>query len=500
MIDEPKTISVLTDTEREVLNQCMLSSAVTAKTFFPDRFYRPFSKKIHLRIFSALDDPSIQKLVIAAPRGTGKTSTVLNAFTIRNMIFDLCKFTVILGYNATQAQSKLANIRYDLETNRYINALFGDMKSGTWSSEQLITQFDGKLLPRGIGQPVRGELHRHYRPGLILGDDIEDKEGVRNKDTRDFLKDWWYSDVCGAIDAGRQDWKIVLMGTILHEDSLLANLLRDPSWYGIRLEICDDDYNSNWPEYMTNEACRQKHEELRVQGMAHIWAMEYRNKVVPADSRFKQQYFQYYKEADLRFDLRKGGGITSMVIIDPARLSGSDKSDFTAIVGVSIVDYTGEIYVRDVINERFAPTDAYSEAIMMAKRLGTRMVAVETTGLHDFVTYPLENAARSMNYHIMVIPVNNRVKKRERIEGLSPLYRQGLVWHNQACTAVLEEQLLTFPRSQYDDVSDCLSNIIPLMEEYAVYATGSMSAEEYAQKLAAEDLAVPQLTGDFYML
>ena len=58
---------------KEILIQCSVSTQLTAQVFFPERFYLPFAKEVHGKIFDLIDGPA-NKVCIAAPRGWGKTS------------------------------------------------------------------------------------------------------------------------------------------------------------------------------------------------------------------------------------------------------------------------------------------------------------------------------------------------------------------------------------------------------------------------------------------
>ena len=49
-------------------------------------------------------------------------------------------------------------------------------------------------------------------------------------------------------------------------------------------------------------------------------------------------------------------------------------------------------------------------------------------------------------------------------EELAPYYRMGIIRHNVVCCAVLEQQLLAFPKSKNDDVMDALAYIIKMRE------------------------------------
>lgn len=212
------------DALQEIMVACYASTKTTCKVLFPERFNLPFSS-MHEQIFRILDDDSIQLAAIAAPRGFGKTSIVNLAYPAKKILFREKKFIVPISATATKAVMDTENLKKELLYNREITELFGPMKSDTFSKECWITQNDVMVLPRGAGQQVRGILHHHYRPDLIICDDLENSESVMSDELRAKLKEWFFSDVCNSINRGRSDWKIVVIGTILHEDSLLANLV-----------------------------------------------------------------------------------------------------------------------------------------------------------------------------------------------------------------------------------------------------------------------------------
>ncbi len=209
---------------QEVLVSCYRSTRTSCKVLFPEHFSLPFSK-LHQEIFDILDDDSIQLAAIAAPRGFGKTTIVNLAYPAKKILFQEKRFIVTVSCTATKAVMDSENLKRDLLTNPIVTELFGVMKSDTFSKECWITGTGVMVFPRGAGQQIRGIKYMQYRPDLIICDDLEDPESVNNDETRKKLKEWFFADVCNSIDRSRKDWKIVFIGTILHEDSLLANLV-----------------------------------------------------------------------------------------------------------------------------------------------------------------------------------------------------------------------------------------------------------------------------------
>ena len=208
----------------EVMISCYKSTRTFAKVLFPERFHLPFSA-LHQQIIAILDDPTIQLAAIAAPRGFGKTSLVNLAYPAKKILFREKKFIVPVSCTADQAVLQAENLKRELLTNKEIVSLFGPMKSETFSKETWITSTGTMVMPRGAGQQIRGFLFGRHRPDLIILDDLENSKEVDNEENRKKLKRWLFSDVMNAIDRTIKTWKIIMIGTILHEDSLLANLI-----------------------------------------------------------------------------------------------------------------------------------------------------------------------------------------------------------------------------------------------------------------------------------
>ncbi|MBT7080156.1 MAG: hypothetical protein HN929_01595, partial [Chloroflexi bacterium] len=179
----------------EVMERCYGSTKVSAKVMFPERFDLPFSS-LHNEIFKVLDDDSINRVVIAAPRGFGKTSLCTIAHPAKRILFGEKKFIVPISATATNAVTQGENLKRELLYNPMIKELFGPMKSEAFSRDQWITSSGTMVMPRGAGQQVRGNLFNMYRPDLIIADDLENSESVMSAEQREKLKSWWFSDVC----------------------------------------------------------------------------------------------------------------------------------------------------------------------------------------------------------------------------------------------------------------------------------------------------------------
>ncbi|MDI6785115.1 MAG: hypothetical protein QMD92_00240 [bacterium] len=476
-----------------IIEACVGNTKMTSRVMFPDRFTLPFSK-MHDQLFNVLDDDLKQQVVIAAPRGFGKTSIGMS-YQAGKIIFREKKFIIPCSATASQALLQGENLKRELLSNTIIGRLFGPMKSSMFSQDQWITETGTMVMPRGSGQQIRGLLFGNYRPDLILLDDIEDSESVKSEEQRKKLKEWFFADVMNSVNRSRKDWKVVVVGTLLHEDSLLANLLDDKNWHPVQLELFDDDYHSNWQEFMTDEDVAKLVDAYRKQRMLGTLFREYRNlPVAKEDAKFKSEYFKYYTEN------QKKQVQETVVIMDPAKTVKAT-SDNSAAVGVGLDMVNHRILVLDVDSGNYHPDEFISKSLDMCKRLGARVLGYEETSLHEFISYPLENEMKKRGMNLDLVPLSARASKEERIASLIPFYRQGEVYHNATACGALESQLMSYPRAKRWDCMDALAYIVPLLEKGERYFFAkdekAVEAEFATIENKEEDYEIPPDDGEF---
>lgn len=462
----PKTDDVELE---ELLSLCYRSTQVGAKALFPNRFASPWSS-VHNEIFRIIDSPS-QKKAIAAPRGIGKTTIALTRAML-GILFRSYNFIVYISKSATFAEMQTENIKRELLSNTDVKELFGNIKINenpdideTFSKSAWVAYGSTLVLPRGAGQQIRGLNWNGFRPQLIIVDDLEDKKLVQSEDNRAYLKDWFYSDTLNSVNKYVDDWQVLYIDTIKHEDSLLQNLVDSESWESITLSICDDDFNSLVPAYMTTEEILETVESHRKEGMLDSFYMEYMNQPIStADAVFRPEYINYYSETEAEFIYREQAGkLENVVIVDPAKTVKVHSAE-SGIVGVGIDAELGRYYVRDVIGQMLYPDEIIKEAFNMAERLGAIVIGLEVTSLEQFIVQPFKNEMFKQGKFFDIIELRAVGKKEDRVSMLAPLYRGGHMFHNKQCCGPLERQLFSFPRPKRWDLMDALAYLPKLLE------------------------------------
>lgn len=234
--------------------------------FEVDRDSRGNIGAIHLRVSN--------RVLIIAPRGVSKT-TIVNASNLRRIVYHDAEFLVYLSETATHSEMQLDNVKRELEGNELLLQVFGRQKpertaSEHWSQWLVETTGGAVAVAKGRGGQVRGLNHKGRRPSDIVFDDVEDKDSVKTPEQRDKARTWMKADVEPALPQIGGTGNIIGLGTIIHHDSLLLSLARDPEWITVRAGAIDPDGDMLWEHYMTKPQFEAKQKSFRQIGRAHV--------------------------------------------------------------------------------------------------------------------------------------------------------------------------------------------------------------------------------------
>lgn len=206
---------------------------VFAKYFLPEYVSAPFGKH-HDPLFRAIGRGETGKQMnILAPRGSAKSTCMAVIYPLHCIFFKWAyeklgmkphNFIVIVSKSHTMAKSRVQDIKRKIDIDVRFKEVVGD---ATWGEQRLITDNQIMIVPNSRGGQIRGSLFGAERPDLIISDDLDDPETVRNPAVREKDQLWFDSDF---IRAGRPDGKtnFINIDTVKHAEST-ANLLRQRS-------------------------------------------------------------------------------------------------------------------------------------------------------------------------------------------------------------------------------------------------------------------------------
>ncbi len=429
----------------------------------------------------------------AAPRGHAKSTNLTFKGSLHAALYRYKRYIIILSDTSDQANGFLSAIKDELEDNGAIREDFGDLTGGVWRENVIITSQGVRIDAIGAGQKIRGRKHKNWRPDLMVLDDIENDENIRTVEQRKKLENWFYKAVSKAGDTYTD---IVYIGTLLHYDSLLAKVLKNPAYRSVKYKAVQSFSTSplweTWESIYTDlgnegrelEAKKffEKNREEMLAGTKVLWEeklsyydlmvtrvsegeasfnSELQNEPVnPDDCLFNEEWFDYYNPEDMDFssaDFRFYG------FVDPS-LGKNRRADYSAILTGALEVPTGYLYILDADIVRRHPdaiiSDVLQKADWIQRTYGKRYVkfGVETVQFQWFLKEQLAKSSARARIYLPIEEVPQSSDKVLRIQTLQPDIKNKYIKFSRRHKLLLE-QLQYFPMADHDDGPDALEGL-----------------------------------------
>lgn len=426
---------------------------------------------------------SEQRLIArVAPRGHGKSACAALAYPLWSLCERKRRNIVIITHEASLATQFLLDIRQELETNERILEDYGDLCAGEapapkpgrakkgqarssqakaagrprrrrWSSAKFTTTTDITVQAKGVGAGFRGTRVGAHRPDLIICDDIEKDELVATPEGRRKLEYWLRRVVMPALGPQGQ---LLVLGSILHYDSLLSNL-RDPQRFprwdyrvyrALEAQSAPDGsfrYRALWPGRWPVEKLLEERE--RVGTLA--FEQEYQANPIDTGLRvFQEEWLRPYDPGALegRTDL------IPVMAVDPA--TGAQGGDFFALWVGQVDPRDGVIYTRELSLQRIGVVEQVRRIIAAFERWRPVKLGIETTAYQVALKEILEERSRQDGLYMPIVGIQALQHKRARIEGTTPFYENGLFRLPPGLDPETLNQFLHFPAGRHDDAPD----------------------------------------------
>ncbi len=311
---------------------------------------------------------------VVAPRGHAKSTALTFSFTLTAVLFRKYSFIILIGSTEDKANEQLSNLIEELTLNEDIKKEFGLLVFETVTKSEIIVRCDDghrfRIMSRGAEQKIRGALWNGKRPDLIICDDMEDDEQVMNVERRKKFRKWFFRAVVPALS---MHGHMRVHGTILHEDSLLARLMKNSAWKMLFYkahESYSDFSNLLWPERWTEEKLRGIQREHEDDGDSAGYSQEYLNTPLDDNEAFlKKDNFLPMKDED--YDSPKiyiAGADWAISKKDSANRTsftcgGKDRDNIVHVVGQTVGRWDSAEIVDEFFDfyERWKPVAWYVE-------------------------------------------------------------------------------------------------------------------------------------------
>ena len=457
-------------------------------------------EELFVTLENAIKDHDPTRTVRAAPRGNAKSTIVSMAFVIYCAVFEYKHYILLVSDTASQAGDFLMAVKTEFEDNQLLINDFGYMEGLIWTNSDIVLANGVRIQGLGAGKKVRGRRYKQYRPDLIICDDLENDESVLSPDQRKKTKSWFTK---ALSKAGDERTDIIVIGTIIHYDSLLAGLLKNPIYDSItyravitwsssakweewerlitnlsdreRLKTAKEYFEANKEEMLAGTKvlweAKEDYYDLMVQRVADgpaAFASEKQNEPLADDDRyFLPEWISYYEDADII-------GIELFVVgfVDPSM--GKKGGDFSAIIALG-EDANGYVYVLMASIRRRHPDIIINDVILSNEELHYKFFGVETNQFQEYFKDSLEKKVRELEevdhrkVRIKIKEISQHSDKTLRIQSLQPDIKSGRIKFKRDQQELIE-QLVNFPSASHDDGPDALEGALNLLGKRSAVA------------------------------
>jgi len=391
------------------------------------------------------------RVALAAPRGHAKSTLASLCCLLHGAAHKKFKFALLVSDTASQAEMFLEDFRREVEQNDALRVAYPDVRPGKpWSEGKLRLSNGVYIQAVGAGMKLRGRKTGGDRPDLILVDDLENDDLVASFERRQKLRRWFRATIIPMLSPGG---RIVVLGTILHRDSLLSRLLRNENWVRRRwAALAPDGRSSLWPGWIPAEKLIREREEARQDGLLATWYQEFQNVAIPEEeSAFKTEDIRYFDSLPERADDEDERKIFRSLYVDPA-IGDKERHDYTAYT-VVYATHDGRWFVVDAFRRRDDPSKIVDTIKRLHQKHKLDVIGIESVQYQKALAF----WAQREEEYLPIEAITPDTDKRRRILALQPYYRAGRVFHYERLPTRLEEELLNIDSVDHDDLADSLA-------------------------------------------
>ncbi len=291
-----------------------------------------------------------------------------------------------------------------------------------------------------------------HRPDLIICDDVEDLQSTATREGRNKTYNWLMGDI---IPAGDKNTRVVVIGNLLHEDSLLMRLKEDMDrdrldGAFLQFPLLDENDKPLWPGKFPDQASID-HLRKTVPSLP-AWHREYMLNIVPnQDQIVLQEWIKYYD------NLPPEEHYKTVVAVDLA-IGLEKNNDYTAVLSARIYGYEDKMQIfilPNIINKRMSFPDQRLTLQSVADSLGHPKIYIEDVAYQKSLIQQL----KADGYSVDGAKVFGQ-DKFSRLETVTHLLQNGQVFFPREHSKELVNQLTGFGIEKHDDLADAFSILL----------------------------------------
>lgn len=459
------------------------------QTYFP-HYGKAAPSALHEYLYERLprmvNSISGQRDALAAPRGEAKSTKISMSFVLWCLVTGIKWYPIIIMDAFEQAAEMLEAIKAELEANPRLQGDFPEAtgQGKVWRVGVITTANGRKVEAFGSNKKIRGRRHGPHRPDLAIMDDIENDENVLTPAQRDKLQNFVTK---GVLSLGPPDDSMdaIIVGTVLHYDSVLARFLKNPLWnhkvfravmqWPDRMDLWDRFeellLNADNPQaaeaaamgfYRDNQADMDR-------GAQVSWpAVRPLVRLMIKRAREGHQAFDSEQQNDpvsgedapfansIRFWVNRLSEWIFYGACDPSLGKAGNSRDPSAVGVGGFNRVTGILDVVEAKIRKRTPDRIISDIVEMQREYRCMVWGVESVQFQEFLRTELIKRSAALGVPVPARGLVPSTDKLLRIEALQPHMHNGLLRLHSSQTTLID-QFKHFPRADHDDGPDMVA-------------------------------------------
>jgi hypothetical protein len=373
--------------------------------------------------------------LIRAFVGSTKTTVITDVFTAYRIGLEPQKRNLIIQASDDSAANNAQAIALMIETNPGWKICFPhivpDMAVG-WSRkgyEVMDTRVDYGVFRQGIAQDPcwqgvgytsSGIIGRHP-DGVLNMDDVNDENNTRSDRERTHTNEIVQKTIMSRIIPG-VTWPVV-EGTPWRRDDVLGYVQGTGLCDVIETPLLDEEGNSNWPDYYTEDKVDFKKKSLGSIGFSLMCQL---NLDAAEGGELKREWIHQYPNENINASWPVAIGVDYASVRDPKK--GGDRDSFSLAVLRMIPG--GGLVLVDGFDDVVSQAEAESKICQFAEIYPTyRQINLEDLGKgEEFYS----SFIRKHSLKVLPSKVGNKSKDMRFTKEMAPLFERGQVWISDA--------------------------------------------------------------------
>jgi len=383
--------------------------------------------------------------VILAYRGAGKTQPLTIGQSVLQVLVDPNIRILLSSRTCTQAETFLRGIKNRLQ-ERQLTEIFGNQVGDKWDTREInvanrtTSAMESNITTVGIDG---GVVSRHF--DMIIADDLVSIENSRTYGQREKVKEWYYTELEPTLEEGGKEW---IIGTRYHYHDLYGHLIKNEfAKNHLVIPALDSQGRSPWPE---------RHPPVWFEGKRRASGSIVFNCQYMLDTQammgnvFNDEHFQYYDEVPKGLEYYQG--------VDLA-IGQQLFHDFFVIFTIAYDRLANKFYLVEYQRVHTPFPEQIKLIVKMFKQYEPIRAGIESNAYQKAVYQELKSQPQYK--FVRAHPIFTSLDKLTRMTKLAQKFENGEILMGRDMPE-LEDELLSFPNGEHDDIIDALDFAISM--------------------------------------